>query len=77
MSSVEDFATCSQRIEDTPAPFREALLQRVDDHENIKHLIHSPAFVTGRFRSLGSVLCVTDKRWFNRALRKGCKYHCR
>jgi hypothetical protein len=52
-----------ERIEDTPAPFREALLQRVNEHENIRHLIHSPAFATGRFRSLASVLCVTDKRW--------------
>jgi hypothetical protein len=63
MSSVGDFAACSERIEDTPEPFREALLQRVDKHENIRHLIHSPAFATGKFRTLASLLCVTDKRW--------------
>jgi len=63
MSSVEDFAARSVRIEDTPPPFREALLHRVDDRENIRHLIHSPAFATGKFRGLASLLCVTDKRW--------------
>ena len=63
MSSVGDFATRSLRIEDTPRPFREALLHRVDEGENIRHLIHSPAFATGKFRSLASLLCVTDKRW--------------
>src|SRR5215469_5697200 len=63
MSSVGDFATCSKRIQDTPPPFREALLQRVDEHENVRHLIHSPAFATGKFRTLASLLCVTDKRW--------------
>jgi hypothetical protein len=63
MSSVGDFATCSKRIEDTPPPFREALLQRVDEQENIRHLIHSPAFATGKFSTLASLLCVTDKRW--------------
>ena len=63
MSSVGDFATRSLRIEDTPRPFREALLHRVDEGENIRHLIHGPAFATGKFRSLASLLCVTDKRW--------------
>jgi hypothetical protein len=63
MSSVGDSATCSERIEDTPHPFREALLQRVDEHENVRHLIHSPAFATGKSRTLASLLCVTDKRW--------------
>jgi hypothetical protein len=62
MSSVGDFATCSERIEDTPPSFREALLRRVDEQENIRHLIHSPAFVTGKFRTLASLLCVTDRR---------------
>jgi hypothetical protein len=62
MSSVGDFATSSERIEDTPSPFREALLQRVDERENIRHLIHSPAFATGKLRTLASLLCVTDKR---------------
>jgi hypothetical protein len=63
MSSVGGFATCLERIEDTPPPFWEALLQRVDEHENIRHQIHSPAFATGKFRALTSLLCVTDKRW--------------
>src|SRR5215472_1746089 len=63
MSSVGDFATRSLRIEDTPRPFREALLHRADEGENIRHLIHSPAFATGKFRTLASLLCVTDKRW--------------
>jgi len=71
MSSVGDFAARSERIEETPAPFREALLQRVDERENIRHLIHSPAFATGKFRTLASLLCVTDKRWLIVLCEKG------
>jgi len=63
MSSVVQFTTCARRIEDAPSAFREVLLQHIVESENIKHLIYSPAFATGKFRTLASVLCVTDKRW--------------
>jgi hypothetical protein len=63
MSSVSDFATSVTRIEDTPSPFREALLQRIQKNESIRHLIFSPAFAVAKFRALASLLCVTDRRW--------------
>jgi hypothetical protein len=63
MSSVEQFAMCAKSIEDTPSPFREALLTRIGEDENVRHLVHSPAFAAGKFRNLASVLCVTDRRW--------------
>jgi len=63
MSSVAQFSTCARRFEDAPSGFREVLLQHIDESENVKHLIYSPAFVIGKFRTLASVLCVTDKRW--------------
>jgi hypothetical protein len=63
MSSVADFGVRPQRIEDAPQPFRQVLLQRVEKDENVRHLVYSPAFTTGRFHTLASLLCVTDRRW--------------
>jgi hypothetical protein len=63
MSSVDQFPTSATRIEDTPTPFREALLQRVQENESVRHLIFSPEFGAAKFRALASLLCVTDRRW--------------
>ena len=63
MSSVSDFAMSAARIEDTPSPFREALLQRIQKNESVRHLIFSPAFGVAKLRALASLVCVTDRRW--------------
>jgi len=63
MSSVDQFPTSLTRIEDSPTPFREALLQRIHENENVRHLIFSPEFGAAKFRALASLLCVTDRRW--------------
>jgi len=63
MSSVDQFPTSTKRIEDTPTPFREALLQRMHQNESVQHLIFSPEFGAAKFRALASLLCVTDQRW--------------
>jgi hypothetical protein len=63
MSSADQFPTSATRIEDTPMPFREALLQRIHENESVQHLIFSPEFGTAKFRALASVLCITDRRW--------------
>jgi len=63
MSSVDQFPTSTKRIEDTPPPFREALLQRIHENESVQHLIFSPEFGAAKFRALASLLCVTDQRW--------------
>jgi hypothetical protein len=63
MSAVDQFPTSATRIEDTPPPFREALLQRIYENESVRHLIFSPEFGAAKFRALASLLCVTDRRW--------------
>jgi hypothetical protein len=63
MSSVDQFPTSATRIEDTPTPFREALSQRIQENESVRHLICSPEFGAAKFRALASLLCVTDRRW--------------
>ena len=63
MSSVDQFPTSAKRIEDTPTPFREPLLQRIQENESVRHLIFSPEFGAAKFRALASLLCVTDRRW--------------
>jgi hypothetical protein len=63
MGSVSDFAACATRMEDAPALFREALLQRIPKTETVRHIIFSPAFAAAKFRALASLLCVTERRW--------------
>jgi hypothetical protein len=63
MSSVEQFATIGKTLEEMPSPLRTALEHRISEDEKIRHLICSPAFTTGKFHFLASLLCVTDKRW--------------
>src|SRR5271167_1390651 len=63
MSSADQFPMSVTRIEDSPTPFREALLQRIHQSESVRHLIFSPEFGAAKFRALASLLCVTDRRW--------------
>jgi hypothetical protein len=63
MSSIEQFATCIKRLEDVPTPFREALSKRIRENEAVVDVILSPPFRAGKFSTLASVLCITDKRW--------------
>ena len=39
MGSLDQFPTSTSRIEDTPTPFREALLKRIHENESVRHLI--------------------------------------
>lgn len=63
MGSVEQFPSSAESIFELSSPCRDALIERVSQTENVKHLIFSPAFGTARFKTLASVLCVTDQRW--------------
>jgi hypothetical protein len=63
MGSVEQFATCAKSITELSSPYREALLERVSETEDVKHLLFSPAYSTANFQTLASVLCVTNRRW--------------
>lgn len=63
MSAVRQFAKCTKNISELSSQFREALTERVSVTEDIKYLVFSPAYGTTNFRSLASVLCVTNRRW--------------
>src|SRR5205823_8917352 len=63
MASLDQFPSSTESIFELSSPFREALIERVSQTENLKHLIYSPAFGTTKFKTLASVLCVTDQRW--------------
>jgi len=64
MSSADEFPACIKHLEDVPSPFREVLSNCVDETESVVDLMFSPAFRAGKFSTLASVLCVTDRRWF-------------
>jgi hypothetical protein len=63
MGRVEQFPSSAESIFELSSPFRDVLIERVSGRENVKHLIYSPAFGTAKFKTLASVLCITDRRW--------------
>jgi hypothetical protein len=63
MSSVEQFATSVKCVTELSSPFREAIVDHVNETEAIHNLIYSPSFSTAKFWSPASVLCVTDQKW--------------
>ena len=50
-------------FEDVPGPLQEGICQGLQPNEIVRHLIFSPEFKAGKFRTLESVFCVTDRRW--------------
>jgi hypothetical protein len=50
-------------FEDAPWPLQEGICQGLQSNEIVRHLIFSPEFKAGKFRTLESVFCVTDRRW--------------
>jgi hypothetical protein len=63
MGSARQFATAAKSITQRSSPFREALVGRVCETEEVKYLIFSPVYGTANFQTLASVLCVTNRRW--------------
>jgi hypothetical protein len=63
MSSVDEFPTRIERLDDVPERFREALSTRIPENEAVIDLMFSPVYRAGKFSSLASVLCVTENRW--------------
>ena len=63
MNTIQQFSCRAKNIDDVPSPFREVLTQRIEPEESIRHLIFSPQFSTGRFRTSASLFCVMDRRW--------------
>jgi len=57
------FSDRFRSIEETPEPFRQALLEIVPPQESVRLLVHSPPdFILGTRRP-GTLLTVTDRRW--------------
>jgi len=50
-------------FEDVPAPLQEVIGRELQSKEIVRHLIFSPEFKAGKFRTLESIFCVTDRRW--------------
>jgi hypothetical protein len=63
MGSELKFATDAKCITELSSPFREALMDRLSEREDLKHLIFSPSYSTAKFQTLASVFCVTNRRW--------------
>jgi hypothetical protein len=70
MSSVDEFPTRVEHLDDLPARFREALSTRIPENEAVIDLMFSPVYRAGTFTSLASVLCVTENRWLVVLLQK-------
>jgi hypothetical protein len=63
MGSAKQFATAAKHITELSSPFRETLIERLFKTEEVKYLIFSPVYGTANFKTLASVLCVTNRRW--------------
>jgi hypothetical protein len=63
MGSADVFPARINRLDGVPAPFRETLADRISEDELVIDLLFSPAFRAGKFSTLASVLCATDRRW--------------
>jgi hypothetical protein len=50
-------------FEDVPAAIQEVIGRELPPKEIVRHLIFSPEFKAGKFRTLESAFCVTDRRW--------------
>jgi hypothetical protein len=71
MSSVGHLPVHFAGVEECPEPFRDPLKRAINPTNTIFDIIYSPALVSGRCSSPGSVFCVTDHKWLIlRELRK-------
>jgi hypothetical protein len=57
------FATRMTSVEETPEPFRGALLERLSPHESIDLLTFNPSCTIHSIRSPATLLALTDRRW--------------
>jgi hypothetical protein len=48
-------------FEDFPVPLQEGICQGLQANEIVRHFIFSPEFKAGKFLTLESVFCVTDR----------------
>jgi hypothetical protein len=75
------YATRANSPEETPEPFRSALLEHLSARESIEYLAFSPADIRIGVRSPATLLALTDRRWLvvtddadGRAAVAGCAF---
>jgi hypothetical protein len=57
------FATRADTVEETPEPFRGALMQRLSPRDRIRLLAFNPSHTSQGVRSPATLLTLTDRRW--------------
>jgi hypothetical protein len=63
METEGRFATRLHSLEETPQPFRAALLDRLDAQDSVRFLAFNPSHGSQGFRSPATLLTLTDHRW--------------
>ena len=63
MDANDQFATQANTLEETPEPFRGALLRRLSPRDLIRLLAFNPSHTTQGVRSPATLLTLTDRRW--------------
>ncbi len=81
MDIGDRFATRANSVEETPEPFRSALLEHLSPRESIEYLAFGPAHIRIGVRSPATLLALTDRRWLvvsddadGRASLAGCAF---
>jgi len=81
MDIGDRYATRANSPEETPEPFRSALLEHLSPGESLEYLAFSPANVSIGVRSPATLLALTDRRWLvvsddadGRAAVAGCAF---
>jgi hypothetical protein len=63
MDIDDRFASKAVDVEETPEPFRRALLQNLSPDEPVNLLVYGPAFSTMDLKMPATVLALTNRRW--------------
>jgi hypothetical protein len=81
MDIGDRFAMRANSVEETPEPFRSALLEHLSLRESIEYLAFGPAHISFGVRSPATLLALTDRRWLlvsddaeGRAAVAGCAF---
>jgi hypothetical protein len=63
MDIDDRFASKAAKVEETPEPFRHALLEHLSSDERVNLLLYGPAFSTMDLKMPATVLALTNRRW--------------
>jgi len=63
METEGRFATRLHSVEESPPPFRAALMDRLDPQDSVRFLAFNPSHASQGFRLPATLLTLTDRRW--------------